>query len=263
MSTPGNYLVCSSCGRHLLRGEAPEVFLHDGERREVCELCVPRALHAGWIRVGVGDAPTLEPDRGARSLLERFKRGRRPGRPAEGRRERAGRTRQRPTAAETMAEHQAQDLSAPPPQRRRPHRIEDEIEGLAVAQEEPAAPLADYATTAGGDRASVTTAGARMAARAVDLYNHSSHPRLIAGVARSLGAPWVTVRNVGGSRMQVVIAWELTWYRFELDLAREADGVRDAGHGTSLDELQPGEVAPNAVSDEHGYLYLQAGATAA
>ncbi len=242
------------------------MFLHDGERREVCELCVPRALHAGWIRVGVGDAPTLEPDRGARSLLERFRRrgrGRGARQAAEARAGRsgartAGRSRSGPTDGEGFEPTAAPSSG----QRRRPHRLEDEIEGL-VPIEEPAAALADYATTATGDRAQVTSAGARMAARAVDLYNHSPHPRVISGVARSLGAPWVTIRNVGGSRVQIVIAWELTWYRFELDLAREADGVRDAGHGTSLDELQPGEVAPNAVSDEHGYLYLQAGATAA
>jgi hypothetical protein len=62
--------------------------------------------------------------------------------------------------------------------------------------------------------------------------------------------------------MQVVLAWELTWYRFELDLARESDGVRATGHGTSLGELQPGDVDPNAVADENGYLYLQAGVSA-
>lgn len=82
MSTPGNYVACAFCERHLLRGEQPEVFLNDGERREVCELCVPQALYAGWIRVGVNDAPTLAPNRkrGAWSFLDRFRKRGGPGR---------------------------------------------------------------------------------------------------------------------------------------------------------------------------------------
>lgn len=250
--------MCAVCDRHLLRGEQPEIFLHDGSRRDVCELCVPRALHAGWIRVGVNDAPTLEPNRRGASILERLRRSKRP----------------RPQEAEPAAQRSANRRRGPQPIQRqepaaepsrpewRPHRIEDEVEGLALAEEPAAAPLAAYATTAEGAHAQVTTSGARMVARAIDLYNHSEHPRKLAGIARTLGAPWVTVRSLEGSRMQVILAWELTWYRFELDLARESDGVRATGHGTSLQELQPGDVDPNAVADENGYLYLQTGVSA-
>ncbi len=85
MATAGNYEVCALCGRHLLRGEAPEVFLNDGERHDVCELCTSQALFAGWIRVGAGDAPSLEPNRrrgGLKSMLERLSGGgRRSSRP--------------------------------------------------------------------------------------------------------------------------------------------------------------------------------------
>src|SRR5881409_1821251 len=47
-------LHCDVCGRTLLRGEQPAVFLAGGSRRNVCELCTPRAAHEGWIREGVG-----------------------------------------------------------------------------------------------------------------------------------------------------------------------------------------------------------------
>ncbi len=258
MATAGNYEVCALCGRHLLRGEAPEVFLSDGERKDVCELCTPQALFAGWIRVGAGDAPTLEPNRrrgGLKSMIERLPGlGRRSPRPdPQGSAVRRAAERRRATREAAAAEPAADPSSA-----RRPHSLQDEIAAFGVPVEEPAAPLAAYRTTATGDPAHVTTSGARMAARTVDLYNHSAHPRTLSGIARSLGAPWVTVRPVEGSRMQVVIAWELTWYRFEVDLARESDGVRAAGHGSSLQDLAPGEVEPNAVADEHGYLYLSA-----
>src|SRR3954447_11340755 len=46
-------LNCDVCGRTLLRGETPAVFLAGGSRRNVCELCTPRAAHEGWIREGV------------------------------------------------------------------------------------------------------------------------------------------------------------------------------------------------------------------
>jgi hypothetical protein len=256
VATAGNYEVCALCGRHLLRGEEPEVFLNDGERRDVCELCAPQALYAGWIRVGAGDAPTLEPNRrrgGLKTVLDRLPAlGRRTTRPAP--QEPASR---RAANRRTQREATAGEPADPaPPRERRPHRLEDEIGALGLPVEEPAAPLAAYRTTATGAPAHVTTSGARMAARTVDLYNHSEHPRMLSGIARSLGAPWATVRPVEGSRMQIVIAWELTWYRFEVDLARESEGVRAAGHGSSLQDLAPGEVEPNAVADEHGYLYL-------
>jgi len=259
VSSPGNYEVCAVCDRHLLRGEQPEIFLHDGARKDVCELCVPRALYAGWIRVGVNDAPTLEPARrrGA-SVFERLRRG--------AKKDRAPRSPVPESAARRSSrrrEEQAPEAEADPtvkPQWR-PHRLEDEVEGLRSSEEPQAAPLAAYATTAQGAPAHVTTSGARMTARAIDVYNHSEHPRRLAGIARTLGAPWVTVRTLEGSRVQIVLAWELTWYRFELDLAREADGVRATGQGTSLQDLTPGDVDPNAVADDHGYLYLQAAVT--
>lgn len=244
------------CGRHLLRGEAPEVFLDDGERRDVCELCTPQALFAGWIRVGAGDAPTLEPNRrggGLKNVIERL-----PGFGRKSSRPNPQEAPARRAAERRRAAREAAGTEEPESRARRPHRLEDEIGTLGLPVEEPAAPLAAYRTTATGAPAHVTTSGARMAARTVDLYNHSEHPRTLSGIARSLGAPWVTVRPVEGSRMQVVIAWELTWYRFEVDLARESDGVRAAGHGSSLQDLMAGEVEPNAVADEHGYLYLSA-----
>ena len=43
-------VACDVCGRRLLRGEQPDVFLASGRRRMVCELCSPRASAEGWLR---------------------------------------------------------------------------------------------------------------------------------------------------------------------------------------------------------------------
>jgi hypothetical protein len=95
-------------------------------------------------------------------------------------------------------------------------------------------------------------------ARALELFNVSEHPRTVAGISRSLGPPLVAVRadGVRPSVVTIVVAWELSWYRYELDLADEANGVRVAAQGAELEELEEEEQVGNAVADEKGLLSL-------
>ena len=104
-----------------------------------------------------------------------------------------------------------------------------------------------------------TNADMKMA-RALDLFNASAHPRTVAGVARSLGAPIVAARPSAteGSVVTIVVGWELSWYRFEVDLADEAAGPRITGQGTELAELDAADQVPNAAADDHGQLHLVA-----
>src|SRR5436190_17835077 len=75
-------VVCDVCERRLLRGEHPELFLAAGQPRTVCELCVPRAVHAGWMRESEQplSAPAAPRPRRGRSLFERLRAA---GRPSE------------------------------------------------------------------------------------------------------------------------------------------------------------------------------------
>src|ERR1700686_3553152 len=68
-------VACDVCGRRLLRGEQPDVFLSGGQRRLVFELCVPRAAHEGWLREAEEHSLTLRPSaaRRTRSLLGRLR----------------------------------------------------------------------------------------------------------------------------------------------------------------------------------------------
>jgi hypothetical protein len=93
-------------------------------------------------------------------------------------------------------------------------------------------------------------------ARAVELFNASDHARTIAGVARSLGAPMIAVRPspTEGSVVSVVAAWEITWYRFEVDLGNEAAGVRVTDQGSELAELDPADTEQNATAAADGSL---------
>ena len=88
----------------------------------------------------------------------------------------------------------------------------------------------------------------------------ASIPRRVAGVARSLGAPGVSVRSAEhlGSVVSIVVAWELCWYRYEVDLDDEDAGARVLAQGTELSELPREDRLANAVADELGALSLAA-----
>ena len=222
------YTTCDVCGRTLLRGERAEMYVDGGERRSVCELCKPRALNEGWVLEGT--LPTYDSGEtasdGRRSLLGRLRR-RREARPHP--------------AEEPLPTEELESRSWS----RRPRRAQEPVRG----QEPPREPRHVRA---------VPTSPEQKVASAIHLFNGSEHPRTVAGVARSLGAPTVTVRpaEMRPSLVHVVVSWELCWYRYEVDLADEVPAVRVESQGSELSELAPEELEPNAVSDDHGSLGL-------
>jgi len=92
-------------------------------------------------------------------------------------------------------------------------------------------------------------------ARAVALFNASEHPKILAGVIRSLGAPYVRVGGVhDGIVIEILVAWELCWYRFDADL--EGDIVHKRGQGYELTDLPADLGDANAAADPDGRLAL-------
>jgi hypothetical protein len=92
---------------------------------------------------------------------------------------------------------------------------------------------------------------------AIERFNRSEHPRTVAGVARSLGAPVVVVRPTEeqDSLISIVVSWELCWYRYEVDLSDGGAAVRLAGQGYELTEVAVEDrVEANALADEYGTL---------
>jgi hypothetical protein len=104
----------------------------------------------------------------------------------------------------------------------------------------------------------VPTSPEQRTAAAAEVFNGSEHIRTVAGVARSLGLPWVSVRPSAQapSVVNLVGSWELCWYRYEVDLSEQDPAVRLAGQGYELDELEASERTANAAADEHGRLVL-------
>jgi hypothetical protein len=250
--------ACDVCGRTLLRGEHAEVYVSGGSRRSVCELCTSRALHGGWVREGTVPEYEGSSDRvdRRRSLLSRL-RSRRDADPAlepGDEEEEAGIEQSRPQTP-------APDWPAPPPrstERRTPAprgRERDRSDGRAARRERerPAGREPRHV------RAVPTSIEHRISS-AVSLFNDSEHPRTVAGIARSLGLPEVSVHpsDPVASVVNVVVSWELCWYRFEVDLSDEVPSVRSAGQGYELDELSALERQNNAAADDRGGLHLGA-----
>jgi len=241
-------VACDVCGRTLLRGEHADAFIANGSRRMVCELCTARAANEGWIREGADNALGVRRNgpRSGRSLLGRLKPPRRAAPPPVElpyRRISANVDRIVPgTRVTTPAEHDEHvvvpDGGAEPDG--------DEAQHAGVQSREPRSV-----------HAVPTNADLKMA-RALDVFNLSAHPRRIAGVTRSLGTPMASVlpSEVEGAIVSIVVGWELCWYRYEVDLADEAAGVRVLGQGAELSELTPAEQVANAVADERGRLVL-------
>jgi len=274
ISTSQASVACDVCGRTLLRGEHADVFLHGGTRRSVCELCTGRAVHEGWIREGVDSALGHPPREGAaRGLLTRFRA--RGGAPtaASGRR-----------AARDAAFHDgatSDDPGSEPPRARERWTDDDAFASAPVDERPPSpvpaplpapqmrtervdpAPADPYAEAFHEPRGvhAVPTNAELKIGRALEVFNGSQHPRTVSGVARSLGAPIVSARPslTEGSIVSVVVARELSWYRYEIDLADEAAGVRIIGQGSELTELAADERTPNAAADDAGELHRVAG----
>ncbi|HVS28291.1 MAG TPA: hypothetical protein VHE14_02000, partial [Solirubrobacteraceae bacterium] len=211
---PEGNVSCAVCGRTLLSGEHSQRYLQAGERREVCDLCQVRAENEGWIRDGAGQVATHGRYERGRTLISRL-------RPRRESRRRAS----EPYVESAPANGAEQRGLAPPPQE--PRHVH-----------------------------AVPTSSELKLTRALELFNTSEHPRTIAGVARSLGMPAVSVRVLADrpSFVGVTVAWELCWYRYEVDLADESGTVRVSAQGYELAELEPEDQHSNAAADERGVL---------
>jgi hypothetical protein len=94
--------------------------------------------------------------------------------------------------------------------------------------------------------------------RALDVFNTGEHPRRVAGVARSLGPPSVKASPVDDAPgvVSIVVAWELCWYRYDVDLGDELAGATLVAQGMELGELTDEDRVANAGANERGELAL-------
>jgi hypothetical protein len=218
------HVVCDVCGRTMLKGERPEPYLAPSrERKLVCQLCAPRAQKEGWIRESASATPVQPPrpaDRGR--FLRRLRR------------------RAAPLAADRP--------QAPPAPGADPEATANGA-GSRAAAADGSPPRRDPRHV----RAVPTSVELKLE-RAIQLFNESEHPKTVAGVARTLGAPHVNASTSEPSPAEVMltVAWELSWYQYSIDLSDTRTPVREHSRGHEIDELPEHVLEWNATADEQG-----------
>jgi hypothetical protein len=93
---------------------------------------------------------------------------------------------------------------------------------------------------------------------AADLFNQSTFRRTVAGVARSLGEPRVSIVPLPGVNAETVLtfAWDITWYQYRVT-PEAAQPVRIADRGHDIAEVEDTYAQWNARFDESDRLVPQ------
>jgi hypothetical protein len=277
--------ACDVCGRTILKGEQIHEYLTPQRQRiRVCVLCRSRAESSGWTPMSM--AHTLEEDSPRRSrgmaIRQRFSRVASRARAA-----RAGREPEPEPAAEPQAETVEAEPPAAQPQPEPAPEPQPAAEAAAApepssdsepqAKEKPPAKRAPAKPRAGKTTRSRTTKRSAersrgtprrsrakkgpeaLMRRAVERFNSSEERRKVAGLMRSLGEPQAGVQpNARRQLALVTVAWELSWYQWEVGADGEGDGpVREVAKGAEVSELDESARAWNAVVDEDGTLRLR------
>jgi hypothetical protein len=243
--------VCVICGRSMLAGEQTRTFLtRDRESREVCDLCVVRAERGGWVLAELAGAQRLDEGRESggriRKLLDRARQSAatRAAERAEAKAEReAESTREARSEPRESPRSVAETIPEPPSQPR---------------MERPARPRQREAPEPTPRRRSVPQNPEHRVRRAFERFNESSHRRTVSGLIRSLGGPWVSAvaREETPAVVTITVAWELSWYQWEVDLISEARPVRELARGDEVAELDEADRDWNAHAAEDGELRL-------
>ena len=282
------------CSRTLLKGEQLHEYVSpQGQRFGVCVHCRTRAEASGWIPAEqwgtIAQEPPRRGGRGA-ALRERIGKVAARARGSTGARRSTPKGDPPPPEADPDA-----GGTAPEPASEAPASIETEpaaepapapVPETPAAAGEPAAPEHPPAArrpkparprrprTQAKRRVTrpeaQATPQAQPAARprrgpeaimraAVERFNSSEEPRKVAGLIRSLGEPQAAVRPDQRRQLALVtVAWELSWYQWEVNANGDDESVREVAKGKEVSELTDEARAWNAAVGEDGSLRLRA-----
>jgi hypothetical protein len=253
---PQEFESCSVCARTILRGERVRDFVApDGERHRVCSLCKERAEAAGWVPAEMAGSRSrgVEPRRrGNLQLRERLRRAAERARPPVRVRLERGDGRQQSAESEARPRKEQQRRGAAEPGRQGKDPAEPK-QRRAPSRGQPARASRGAPAPAEGPQ--------RRMRHAIERFNHSDQPKVVAGLTRSLGAPRAAVSSTSTKppRGLITIAWELSWYRWEVALDDDGHGVREVAKGKELSELTEDQRGWNASVGEDGTIRPDAG----
>jgi hypothetical protein len=245
--------LCDVCGRSMLAGERTRTYVdRDHERHEVCDLCVVRAESIDWVPIeDAGRAAPVRATNGGGRVRRLIGRARESA---------VARSRDRGEADPTQA---ADGRAEAPELRERRERI---ARRLRDARSSAGSPEPETGETPRPRRRSVPQKPERRIKRAFEGFNESQYRRTVSGLIRSLGGPWVTAVSTDDEPglVRITVAWELSWYQWEVDLTADGNSVRELARGDEVGELDEADRAWNAHAAEDGELrFGVVGSTAA
>ncbi len=249
---PAEFKTCAVCERTLLTGERSWDYAEPGgDFRSVCTLCKSRAESSGWVPAGLAGAGALpvQRSRGRRFAL----------------RERSGR---KPVEAAARERNEAPAPPAGSPEIKEEEELAARFAAIAGLARRPAAregmatesdaEPAHYAVRDSDSPDELTEE--QVINRAIRVFNVSDAQRQVGRLRRTLGGPKASVRRAqeGRDTAVLVVAWELSWYEWEVEVGDGKAEVTEVRKGTELSEL--GDPGPpwNARLDEEGQLTLDA-----
>jgi hypothetical protein len=86
--------------------------------------------------------------------------------------------------------------------------------------------------------------------QALDAFNAAEPAHRIAGLRRSLGDPNVAIEEFEDG-VTVTVAWELSWYRWEVRVGALGSEIEEVAKGSEMAEIEPSPLW-NARTDEYG-----------
>jgi hypothetical protein len=284
--------ACDVCSRTLLKGEQLHEYVSpQGQRFGVCVHCRARAEASGWIPAEQwGTIAQEPPSRGGRwaALRKRLREGASRARPGVRSRRSAQTVDQAPIAPDDEAPIPPEPASearaaADPASVADAERVAvtdapepEPVAKQAAAEPPPAARRSkpprprQRAERPSKRPAAKPTSGAQAVPRprrgpeaimrtAVERFNSSEEPRKVAGLIRSLGEPQAAVRPDPRRQLALVtVAWELSWYQWEVGANGDEGSVREVAKGKEVSELNDEARSWNAAVGEDGSLRLRA-----
>jgi hypothetical protein len=161
--------------------------------------------------------------------------------------------------AEDAQSHSSADRGEPASGRAR-RWLADRAEQVRARIEEARSPAEEEAEPPPPPRRIGPETPERRLRRALDEFNGSEHRRTVAGLTKSLGVPRVSAVMPPGTphEVRLTVAWDLSWYQWEVRLADDPARVRALAKGSELDELRDDDRAWNARASDDGRLQLVA-----
>jgi hypothetical protein len=263
------YPHCDVCERTILKGEETHEYVtSQGQRLAVCVLCRPRAEASGWIPADqVGTAIQAPPSRTGPADALRKRLGRAAARARASARPRGPEARKANGAEPSKVQDEPGTAHPAPASGGRSEAKEASTGSRPGSKRQPRRqPRRAVKREPAGEAAPKKPRPRRgpeaLMRRGVQRFNGSDETRKVAGLIRSLGEPRAGVSADAGRQLALVtVAWELSWYQWEVSSDGNGDPVREVAKGDEVSELAEEEPKWNAAVAEDGKLRLKAAST--